>query len=337
MENVSLSRSGAACAQRVLEALKFDADVLALMESDQLDTSSLTSAALASAINGGFVLRLWRRIGRQVLMIHPALVDATRLADSSSIPTDIFRTLPYQCPMVVFPQPLKFDGYTVEEIKTHYGLVGFVAYSTQRRSGGRNEGVLSTADADATALGIVMIANVLDDDGKIIDVEGINITIDYGELWTITEMVDDILARFDFSGVTVMDDARDVFFELLRAVVGCLLYLCSTVVECERVPYGASRRLVPKPVSRQPLSFYRVGWTTGSALALRESALVRDSKPSQQIDVAHQQEPQHRRAHFKYQAYGPGRVLRKLIFISPYWTHREQLTEQGVNTVRKVL
>jgi hypothetical protein len=36
------------------------------------------------------------------------------------------------------------------------------------------------------------------------------------------------------------------------------------------------------------------------------------------------------------QPYGPGRSLRRLIFISPYWTHRERLGESGINTMRRV-
>jgi hypothetical protein len=80
-----------------------------------------------------------------------------------------------------------------------------------------------------------------------------------------------------------------------------------------------------------------VGWTIGAGLSKARAQRKQYGGNSQQGDITHQQDPQHRKAHFKMQPYGPGRAFRRVCYISAYWTHRERLGVQGVNTSRKVV
>jgi hypothetical protein len=89
-------------------------------------------------------------------------------------------------------------------------------------------------------------------------------------------------------------------------------------------------------IVRKPFSMYQVGWTTGAALTRYRQSRKSGWKESEQGDVAHQQDPQHRRSHFKMQPCGPRNSERKLIFVSAYWTHIERLGEAGVNIARRV-
>lgn len=82
-------------------------------------------------------------------------------------------------------------------------------------------------------------------------------------------------------------------------------------------------------VGRQVLAIHE-----GLVSASRKSIKVDD--PSQQLKPGYEQDPQHRRAHFKVVWTGEGSMVPKTVFIEPYWTHREKLGVSGVNTVRRV-
>jgi hypothetical protein len=161
--------------------------------------------------------------------------------------------------------------------------------------------------------------------------------------------VDDQVERFTFAVGSATELKRAWVTEVYKILVGTMLYLCSTVLDAERVPTVTTKHLA-KTIARKPLSFYRVGWTLGAALTKYRQAQSR-GEGSQQGDLAHQQDPQHRKCHFRMQWYGPrsahacelmrntcdcdGRH-REWIFIAPYWTHRERLGVAGINTVRRV-
>jgi hypothetical protein len=134
-------------------------------------------------------------------------------------------------------------------------------------------------------------------------------------------------------------------------VVGSLFYLCSTTCEADEVPSRYVAKRIPKKVLRTPISFYKVGWTTGAAISRIRQERESTWKDSEQADLGHQQDPQHRRAHFRMQWYGPregaqcdnsrehcecGGRHSELIFVSAYWTHRERLGEAGMNMAHTV-
>jgi hypothetical protein len=221
-----------------------------------------------------------------------------------------------------------------------------------------NRMVRSTHDPDTRDFGAIVIFEILDETGKRVDMEAASISTPFAQVATLAELVEDQAQRFVFADIesgrpelqrlkqitqqiteSLADKKRvkSWFEEVFKTVMGSLLYLCSTTLEAERVPSSATRKLAKNTIARKPLSLYRIGWTTGAALSTLRQERMMLGEPSQMGDLAHQQDPQHRRAHFKTVWSGPGRTIPKTVFVAPYWTHRERLGVVGVNTARRVV
>ena len=341
---ISTVNSAISSAQKMLEHLQQEAPIAALIRDgdrraqrmDQFDRSNfLRSQLMASA---------WRKIGRQVLAMHPEVVEEVRVASSDKVPAEIFRVLPYINPMVVYSEPPTFATWTAGKQET-LRLLGFftagvgehVHTDSQDRPVGVEQRIYSTTDAEAQRFCVLMICEVVDAYGARVDYETTTITIGYHTNGTLADLVDDSLSRFQFASTEskgTVSHRRKWMRDVMSVVVGSLFYLCSTTLEAEAVPAKAVAKKMPKRVCRTPISLYKVGWTTGSALTRYRQE--RTNSTSEQSDISHTQDPQHRRAHFKMQPYGPGKALRKLIFVSAYWTHLERLGMEGVNTARRV-
>ena len=339
-------------AQRILESCQDDA----LVSANVAPTSPWERQ---NRQRSQAITQLWRKIGRQVLAIHPEVVEEVRLATSDKVPTEILRSLPYMNPMVVYPEPPVFNSWRgIGTEKTR--LLGFFTCGVKNFLNGEalpdnptEKGVVlpgneqrlySTTNTEANRFGILTVMEILDEHDRPIDIEFNTLTLHFGGEETLAETVDGLCARFHWYLPADSDErarfdriSRKWMRETMSVIVGSLFYLCSTTLEADvelvNKQYVAKR--IPKRVLRQPMSMYKVGWTTGAALTRYRAERARVA-PSEQDDLAHQQDPQHRRAHFKMQPYGPGKTLRKLIFVSAYWTHVEKLGEYGLNTARPV-
>lgn len=273
------------------------------------------------------VLKLWRAQGRQALFIHPGLVDTLRMSSSAKITPEVFRTLPYLEPLVVFPEPFTVKSHTSAETAK---ALGFFTYG--KTADGRQT---STHDPDASAFGAYVLLDITPEGHTepVIECDAVSFPM-VGESYTLAEAVDRLEESFRWSvAADNTDSARKFIQGLLTLVIGSVMYLCSTTIEAEKVP----RKVVAKTLGtpRVPFSAYRVGWNIGAALnAARKSVTVDD--PSQQPKSGFEQEPQHRRAHFKTVWTGEGSRVPKTVFIAPYWTHTEKLGVEGVNTARPV-
>ena len=369
--------------QRILDAVASELPVVnALAEGDSRLAGRISEGVKLSMLKTNKVAHLWRKVGRQVLAMHPAVVDEVAVATSDKIPGEVLRVLPYINPMVVFADPPVFSTWSAATgTKGPYNngeesmrLLGFFTYATDvhtllsaeqankddlrgsRISGDWGKAVLGptgelkelravsgkrgigieqyfgeTTDADAKYLGTVLIFEILDSLGNVTDVEFNSVTIAYNFDGTLKELVEDLMSRFVFDPIAGDIDgkkARKWMKEVLGTLVGTLFYLCSTTLEAEKVPASASRH-IKSPISRKPLSLYRVGWTTGAALTrLRQQ---RFDLGEDDIVSHYEQDPQHRRAHFKMQPYGPYNSLRKMILVMPYWTKLDRLGEDKYN------
>jgi hypothetical protein len=362
-------------AELMLAALEGDtkhADLVMKMSVKELREHiaryNLTKTYLDSLVGSKMVADSWRAEGRQALAVHPEIVRDVSVATSDKIPCEVFRALPYINPMVVFPDPPTYlvthgvdeqlhgrQFYASDEHVIR--LLGFICYgkkiATEEQSigqgmrvatDGRNRSITATTDADADYLGMLAIVETQDTAGRTLGVEFNTLSMPMFGMRTLEEIADELRSRFKFGSVQdqphrdgTMPEAKAYLTSVLRTIVGTLMYLASTTLEAEKMPRKAAAKMKPTMIARKPLSFYKVGWTLGSALSRYRAAASYSDNPSQQSDLTHQQDPQHRRAHFKMQPYGPNLAFRRLTFISAYWTRREKLGLQGVNTVRKVL
>lgn len=357
-----------ASAQRMLEAIKAEQGIAQLITDNDPRTHHLSSFDRQNIVRTQGVFDIWKKIGRQVLAMHPAIVDEVKVASSDKIPGEILRVLPYMNPLVVFSEPPEFKTWVKsgqhkmtkgQEDRTR--LLGFFTYGTRtygydaegntsgvedRESGGIypstgttsvRQKIYSTTDPEANRFGMLLVLEVLDAQGRQIDIELNNMTIYFDQTATLSETVDSMMGRYHWSEDDPKAEAhhRKWMRQIMSTCLGSLFYLCSTTLEAEKVPAKATKAL-GKNITRKPLSLYRVGWTTGAALTRFRQGSSRSLEPSVIGDLTHQRDPEHRRSHFKMQPYGPARSLRRLIFVSAYWTHKERLGEEGINTARSV-
>lgn len=362
-------------------AIKSAETLLLMMERDIVRANLIGTHGLplevmpfaqqGNIIRGAEVGKLWRRVGRQTLAIHPGLVDEVRMASSTAFPLELLRALPYLNPMVVYADPPQLRSWragVTPERWANYSestmqMVGFFV-SGSRHFGERTthkgfrsnaeaiewvkDDVCETHDPTAEALGIVAVFNIHDESGRVIDYEVASMSIGMAGEATLEEIVQMQVDRFEFISETPMTADRETWVrEVYQILLGTILYLCSTTLDVEKVPASATKHLVGT-AARKPLRLYRVGWKIGQAL----SRYRRESAGGESTGRGGQQRPCHRKCHFRMQWYGPvgapkcskmrgtcrckGRH-REWIFIAPYWTHRELLGESGDNTVRRVV
>ena len=349
-----------ATAQRILDTVQSEAEVAKALSEGHPLLKHLNTFQRQNIQRTQAATHVWRKIGRQVLAMHPEIVEEVRVAHSDQIPGEVLRTLPYMNPLVVFAEPPVFKSWLQGGVhrssvngkaEDSMRLLGFFTYGTAEvqvnepilhndevKAGVRVEQrIYSTTATEANRFGLMLVLEVLDATGKAIDVEFNSMTLFFDRTASLAETVDDLMARYHWDSSKNggdMTQARKWMREVLGVVIGSLFYLCSTTLEAEKVPAKATRNL-GRNISRKPLSLYRVGWTTGAALTRLRQQRIAEST-SQQGDLTHQQDPQHRRGHFKMQPYGPQRALRRLIYVSPYWTKVEQLGQAGMNTARAV-
>lgn len=291
-------------------------------------------ARIASGLShSSAVYGQWEEVGRQVLAIHPELLRTVRTSGSSKIVPEVFAAIPYISPMVVFPDTPKLQGHTDGE---SFRALGFIACGRTETEHGTV--VTNTHAPRLTHFAAQIVVEVTLADGTT------DLEMDYisfpanGEPFTINEAVDGVLSRFDWSYRGSSSSAEAFMRSLVRMTLGSVLYLASKTLDddgdSEKVPASVVRRATG--MRKPPFSVYRVGWQIGAALSdARPQRFDANDKPLQGT-AALEQDPQHRRAHFKTVWTGPGSRVPKTVFVAPYWTHIERLGPRGVNTVRRV-
>lgn len=336
--------SAISSAQKMLELMQREAPLAQMIREGDRRVAHLDKFDRTNLLRAQLMTGAWRKIGRQVLVMHPEVVEEVRVASSDKVPAEILRVLPYINPLVVFSDPPVFQNWTAGA-PGQLRLLGFFTAGTaehvhtdaQGKPVGVEQRVYATTDTEAQRFAMLLICEVVDDYGAVVDYETTTMTIGFKTNGTLADIVDETLGRFQFASTESKGTAsqrRKWMRDVMGVVIGSLFYLCSTTLEAESVPPKYVAKRIPKKLVRTPISLYKVGWTTGSALTRYRQS--RTNSTSEQADLGHQQDPQHRRAHFKMQPHGPGKALRKLIFVSAYWTHVERLGMEGVNTARRV-
>jgi hypothetical protein len=298
---------------------------------------------------------LWRTQGRQVLSMHPGLTSEVRMATSAKIVPEVFATLPYRDPLVVFPGGVDIPSWKDGETMRCLGFFthGRVDHTYQNsgvmvRTPGKSADdcfdeavtVTSTHDADSEVFSVIIV-NLVEGRGMVPMYEYNRIAFPMERPVTLKEIVDQKVANYGWDGYDrgeswkAADDkiVQQAFMRAqLSLVLGSVMYLCSTVLDAEEVPksrikraWGATTRQVPNLIN--------VGWRIGPALtAARAEARQKEasSLPGRSLP------PHQRRAHFKTVWTGQGRAVPKTVFIAPYWVRKDLMHLVDTKTVRAV-
>ena len=354
------ANQGIISARRILECIQSEQELVRAIENNdpRVAKLGLTQFHKQNITRVNLITHSWRTVGRQVLDIHPEIVEEVRVAGSDKIPTEILRTLPYLNPMVVFADPPVFNTWMGEgdqrlfnfdhAKETSMRLLGFltcgISEAIVQGQGGQmrvEQRIQNTSAPEADRFGLVLVLEPLDELGRGLPMEFNTVTLHMKQTRTFSETIDAVLRGFrwnDGQGGEASSQQRRWMRDVMSVVIGSLFYLCSTTLEAEPVPSKFVAKRIPKRVVRAPLSYFQVGWKTGAALSRLRQQRQSSWKESEQGDLGHQQDPQHRKAYYAIRWTGPreGPRVPKLTFVSAYWTHVERLGEAGTNTARTV-
>src|SRR5579875_3663517 len=111
-------------AQKMLEHIQHEAPIAQMIREGDRRTEGLDQFDRSNYLRSQLMASAWRKIGRQVLAIHPEVVEEVRVASSDKVPAEILRVLPYINPMVVYPDPPTFQTWVAGKGET-LRLLGF--------------------------------------------------------------------------------------------------------------------------------------------------------------------------------------------------------------------
>ena len=353
MTGITTTTDAINAAQAILAAVQGEAPIAKMISEGDKQAQALNTFDRQNIVRTQLVRHAWQKIGRQVLAMHPAVVEEVRVANSDKVPGEVLRVLPYMNPLVIFADPPVFKSWLGHNEKhRHTGqtevamrLLGFFTYGTRNvrvddpdAKVRLEQRIYPTTAPEADRFGMMLVLEALDATGKVIDLEFNSMTLFFDQTLTLSETVEELMRRYRWDSRYQQSDSRHRKWmrEVLSVVIGSLFYLCSTTLEAEQVPPKSVAKRLNRNIVRKPFSLYQVGWTTGAALTRYRQSRAAGWRESEQGDITHEQDPQHRRSHFKMQPCGPHSSERKLIFVSAYWTHVERLGEAGVNTARRV-
>lgn len=346
--SLTLSAGGIETTKTILSALEAQRHRQRLHDAHRpIDSNSL------GVVHCNRVEKLWRTEGRQVLSMHPGLTNEVKMATSAKIVPEVFATLPYRDPLVVFPGGISIpswkDGETmrclgffthgrIDHTHENSGVVRRHPTMTADESFDEAVTVVSTHDADSEVFAVIIV-NIAERPGQESMYEYNRITFPLDRPSTFKEIVDQKVSNYGWdasgrNGTWTGGDpiAQQAFMRSqLSLTLGSVMYLCSTVLDAEAVPRSRIKRAWG--TTRQVPNLINVGWRIGPALtAARAQARQKEASalPGRSLP------PHQRRAHFKTVWTGPGRSVPKTVFIAPYWVHRELMHRVDTKTVRAV-
>ena len=345
---LTLSTGGIETTKTILAAIDNQRRLQALREQRGLPVDSNAMGT----VHCNRVEKLWRREGRQVLAMHPGLTAEVRAATSTKIVPELFRTLPYRDPLVVFPGGIEIPSWKDGEVMRTLGFFthGRVDHTKAfaPRSGVSADvlfdealTVTSTHDPSAGVFSVIIVNTVEGREGVPM-YEYNRIAFPLDQPTTLKDVIDQKVANYGWdesvytrSNAWKGSDAilQQAFMRAqLGLALGAVMYLCSTVLDAEAVPKSRVARSWNQPNSKPP-NLINVGWRIGPALsAARAEARLKEAseQPGRTLP------PHQRRAHFKTVWTGPGRSVPKTVFIAPYWVHKELMHLVDTKTVRAV-
>lgn len=312
-----------------------------------VNNTRMSNAVFMQQIIDSQVELMWRR-SRVIYAIDPYMQRELIRSTSAIMPGDIFQRIPHSNPLVVFPEPIDIgplgDGYLKLGYSSEYrqAVFGFYVFGSTVPSGTPTKRFCYTDDDEMRSLGVMFATAILDRNGNRVtwDQSRLTVPIDV-EKFDVNEQIDKLIAikqRDPLSGGQTSYSESATWAETLLSIsLNVLLYLCTDDADLSAAPIRKPKR--GKHISgrndqvrpEKPSRMIRVGWKVGPALREARRRVTENPLPT---GTGYKQPPHQRRGHFKMQAHGKGRALRKLIYVQPYLAGKDLLgKEPMVNRV----
>ncbi|MFI0265572.1 hypothetical protein [Streptomyces luteogriseus] len=270
------------------------------------------------------VMRTWRRT-KIVYDVDPTLMRSLAEMDTTDVlPGDIMRQLPHPNPMFVFT-----DGHPVLHKDGVPGVIRAMTVTGRRA----DNTMCSTHDEEATNYQLTFNADLLNDDGKVKDLDSVRISFDLADTsFTINKLVDSIIDGYAWEPLlrhnTTEEKKRQYLVNLAKFGIAHLLYVCSDKADAERRPVGR------KPTKKgqrppKPLQMHQLGYRVGPAIKAAQVRYIKQTKTD--ASTGRSVAPHIRRAHLHTFAHGKGRALRKVKWLPPIFVNSngDQFTAEG--------
>lgn len=311
--------------------------------------------ALSSAIH-----HLWHTGSRTTYAVDTTVVQSLAdWVDVKPMNGEVFRRIPHQNPLVIFPEPLRVTISTGQPAS----VLGFFVHGSTGANGTAARRYCATTDPAMTHIGLMIITSVdldetdeeivRDKTGRAVGfMRGLDltrITLPASGRFTLRSAVAEILQRFRL-GETVITaaeeqgldeqklaaDTRHWLDAVLQLCLKTLVYLTAEQAEFHPAPLPRAARRAKqagKTTDRQREErgprVLRVGWRLGAKLRKARARAEDINKRIAAEGGTGRRHPYMQRAgHLRDQPYGPGRAYYKTIFIEPYWVSAD-LAEPG--------
>ncbi|MBF6341280.1 hypothetical protein IU450_36175 [Nocardia abscessus] len=271
----------------------------------------------------------WQRGSRIACLVDPTLAAECADATAEAMPTDIVAQLPYRDPLVVFADPIPCR--TTDDRPAR--LLGYFLYGLHGIADDR-DGMLCSTHDDPDYLGITTVLETLDNSGVGPEVNRFLMTLRTDRV-DIAEFLDSCIANWSADAVTAARcseaSIRSCLQQVLRPVLGSLLYLCSKEPDLTDPRPDADTRRTRKRRAAKPgrnrhtTTFIAVGWRLGANLRRLRRAATDPARPRTGTGTGRTQLPRQRASHFKVVWTGAGRAIPRLVFVMPYWIHKDQI------------
>lgn len=293
--------------------------------TNQIDMSNTATAVVANR---------WKRGSKAVISVDDDLLAEIVDAMSEEMPGDVFKRIPYESPLIVFPEPLTLSGSDGND----QDVMGFFVYATDNVTAERYEH-MDTADPDIGKIGMMFVSRIKQPSGPpMYDYSRVRVVLKekFHVKDAILETAMQHMSSSRIEGATPNDQ-----LSWIGAIVGLglntLVYLCGPDPDLEVQPphiFKRFRKSLKSSFLPRTVPIYRVGWRIGPALVAARNQYIRTLADN--TGKGQPQGPQHRRGCFRTYWVGKGRKTAVVRFVAPYWTHKE-LMHLAPNTVHRAI
>lgn len=301
--------------------------------TDARRTRHVTQRDLTNAATS-IIGNRWRQGSKAVLSVDDDLLSEIVDAMCDEMPGDVFRRIPYESPLIVFPEPLTLTGADGSD----QTVLGFFVFATDNQHATSYE-YMDTSDPDIEKIGMMFVSRIDTPTGPpIFDYSRTRVVLK--DKFRVADAIHETAMQHLTSSAlpgTTADNQVKWLTATVAVGLHVLLYLCGPDPDMEEIPKPAVKRLrqaIKNPFLPRTIPVIRVGWQIGPALVAARNQYAR-TQPDR-TGVGRPQGPQHRRGHFRTFWTGKGKSHAVVKFVAPYWTKKE-LMHLAPNTVHRAV